>query len=183
MVLRKIKLKLLPILIFPLTFSMGGLFFVGSASANATCSLNWHQNMSIAANFSQPGKTAIELAEEEAEEKRIAFARSEAERRKNAWPTEFVKITKNMKNPNSVKIPFDQAPSISAKTRELNGRRVCAGSLKTGKKSKQDKDVHIDKECCLDEDEVPNPRCYYPQLGANNSPERIVSPNGEKIIK
>lgn len=160
---------------------LGGLTSAEYVSAEQnTCSINWNLFTCQPANFSPPGKTAIEIAEE----KRIAFLRSEAIRRANAWPTAFVKITKNMKNPNSVKIPFAQAPGISADTREENGRRVCEKKKDKGKKSKQDgKDVHIDRECCLDPDEIPNPRCYYPQLGANNSPERVTGPDGKKYIK
>lgn len=157
-----------------------GFIPIHSVSAQPyACQLNWNLYTCQPANFSPPGKTAAEIAAEE----RAAFLRAEAKRRANAWPTEFVKISKDMKNPNSVRIPFAQAPGISADTDELDGRRVCAGSFKTGKKSKQDKDVHIDRECCLDKDEVPNPRCYYPQLGANNSPERVTGADGKKYIK
>jgi hypothetical protein len=42
-----------------------------------------------------------------------------------------------------------------------NGRRVC--NKKNDKPSKSDKNKkgHMDMECCLDPDEVPNPNCYY----------------------
>lgn len=164
------------------------LFFLGIialpsealAIESPRCSIHWTLATCQPASFRSHGKTYAEMEEE----RRIARAQAEARRRANAWPTEFVKISKNMKNPNSVKIPFAQAPGISAKTREENGRRVCEHKNDKGNKSKQDgKKVHIDRECCLDPDEIPNPRCYYPQLGANNSPERIVNAAGKKVIK
>lgn len=164
-----------------LLFCIGGLVSAEYVFAEEkSCHINWNLFTCQPANFSPPGKTAAEIAEE----KRIAFMKSEAIRRANAWPTEFVKISKNMKNPNSVKIPFEQAPPISAATREVDGRRVCEHKKDKGNKSKQSgKDVHIDRECCLDPDEVPNPRCYYPKLGANNSPERVTGADGKKYIK
>lgn len=149
-------------------FCFAGIAGAEEASAERNrCYINWNLFTCQPANFSQPGKTAAEIAEEE----RIAFLKAEAIRRANAWPTAFVKITKNMKHPNQVKIPFAQAPEISAETRKVNGRKVCEHKKDKGNHSKQDgKDVHIDRECCLDPDEIPNPRCYYPKLGANNSP-------------
>lgn len=163
---------------YPVTlFLFGGLFFFFAQEASAQsiafdqrqCSFHWRLAVCRPASFRSAGKTYAEMAEE----RQRAFLVSEARRRATAWPTEFVKITDHLKNPNSVKIPFAQAPEISVKTRKVNGRRVCEDKNDKGNKSKQKgKDVHIDKECCLDPDEVPNPLCYYPQLGANNSPGR-----------
>ena len=146
-----------------------GVFFPGFASAQENrCSIHWKLAVCQPASFRSHGKTYFEMEQD----RRVAATQAEARRQANSWPTAFVKITDTMKNPNSIKLPFAQAPGISAKTREQDGRRVCAGSLKTGEKSQQDKDVHVDRECCLDKDEIPNPRCYYPQLGANNNPKR-----------
>lgn len=174
-------------LFFQATFLGALLFSMSTLSVSAeeqrvteVCTVNWRFSLCQPASFRSLGKTAAEMEAE----RRAAFIASEAKRRANAWPTEFVKISKNMKSPNSVKIPFAQAPPISAKTREVNGRRVCEHKKDKGNKSKQDgKDVHIDRECCLDPDEIPNPRCYYPKLGPNNSPERVVGADGKKIIK
>ncbi len=161
-------------------FGVSGLIIPMAASAEDRCSVQWILAVCQPASFRSHGKTYAEMEEE----RRLAWIQAEARRRANAWPTEFVKITKNMKNPNSVKIPFAQAPPISAKTREENGRRVCEHKSDKGNKSKQDgKDVHIDRECCLDPDEIPNPRCYYPKLGANNSPDRVRGADGQKYIK
>ncbi|HPN96890.1 MAG TPA: hypothetical protein PLK35_03940 [Candidatus Moranbacteria bacterium] len=41
------------------------------------------------------------------------------------------------------------------------GRLVCAKKNDKPKKSKQNKKGHMDMECCLDPDEIPNPHCYY----------------------
>ncbi len=173
-------------IIFPglVVFGMSGLLLPFEVSAEKNFSaVNWSTSLCRPANFRSLGKSAAQM-EAERQAARIARAKAEAERRANAWPTEFVKITKNMKNPNKVKIPFAQAPGISADTREENGRRVCEHKKDKGNKSKQKgKDVHIDKECCLDPDEIPNPRCYYPKLGADNSPERVVGTDGKKRIK
>lgn len=42
-----------------------------------------------------------------------------------------------------------------------NGRRVCASKNDNPSKSKKNKGRHMDMECCLDPDEIPNPNCYY----------------------
>lgn len=52
---------------------------------------------------------------------------------------------------------------IAAKTKSLNGKRVCAHSNDHPQKSKRNKKGHVDAECCLDPDETPNANCYYPQ--------------------
>ena len=75
-----------------------------------------------------------------------------------------MKIPKNAKNPNSIVIPLSQAPPIAGKVRKVDGRKVCAHKDDDPHDSYQDKEVHIDRQCCLDPDEVPNPRCYYPEL-------------------
>jgi len=53
--------------------------------------------------------------------------------------------------------------TLYSKTNKLpNGLRVCALKNDKPKISTQNKKVHLDRECCLDNREIPNPRCYYP---------------------
>lgn len=47
--------------------------------------------------------------------------------------------------------------------RKVNGRLVCAKKNDHPSKSKENKKGHMDMECCLDPDEIPNPHCYYPR--------------------
>lgn len=42
-----------------------------------------------------------------------------------------------------------------------NGKRVCNHKNDHPHKSKQNKKKHLDMECCLDPDEIPNSNCYY----------------------
>lgn len=44
-----------------------------------------------------------------------------------------------------------------------DGRRVCSTKNDKPGKSKKNKKIHMDMECCLDPDETPNPNCYYPE--------------------
>ncbi len=44
----------------------------------------------------------------------------------------------------------------------VDGRRVCGKKNDKPKKSKKGVGRHMDMECCLDPDEIPNPNCYYP---------------------
>ena len=46
--------------------------------------------------------------------------------------------------------------------KKKNGRLVCAKKNDKPRKSKKNKGKHLDRECCLDPDEYPNPHCYYP---------------------
>ena len=71
-------------------------------------------------------------------------------------------IKEKPKNPNSIRISLVDAPVITAKTsRGPNGKLVghCKGD-KT-RKSKKNSKGHVDTQCCLDPDEIPNPRCAY----------------------
>lgn len=52
-------------------------------------------------------------------------------------------------------------PAIYKK--DSQGRLVCPTKNDKPAKSKKDKPTHIDMECCLDPDEIPNPHCYYPR--------------------
>jgi hypothetical protein len=44
-----------------------------------------------------------------------------------------------------------------------NGQRACEKKHDKPQKSDKNKSGHMDMECCLDPDEVPNPHCYYPE--------------------
>ena len=44
----------------------------------------------------------------------------------------------------------------------VGGRKVCNKKNDKPSKSKNNKRGHMDMECCLDPDEIPNPHCYYP---------------------
>lgn len=51
---------------------------------------------------------------------------------------------------------------ISAKTKKhQTGFRMCAKKSDKPHKSEQNKKWHLDRECCLDQYEVPNPSCFY----------------------
>lgn len=49
-------------------------------------------------------------------------------------------------------------PYVYAK---VDGRRVCNRKNDHPKKSKNNEPGHMDMECCLDPDEIPNPHCHY----------------------
>lgn len=42
-----------------------------------------------------------------------------------------------------------------------NGKKVCKSKSDKPQKSEKGKGIHMDMECCLDPDEIPNPHCYY----------------------
>jgi hypothetical protein len=66
----------------------------------------------------------------------------------------IIKPTPIVKNINAPK------PNISKS--DSAGRRVCAKKNDQPAKSSVHKKTHMDMECCLDPDEIPNPHCYYP---------------------
>ena len=86
----------------------------------------------------------INLIEEMAKEKRRL---DEKEVKKEA-----------LKNKKAVRIRAP-APYVFA---VKNGRMVCNRKNDHPSKSKENKKGHMDMECCLDPDEIPNPHCYYP---------------------
>lgn len=53
-------------------------------------------------------------------------------------------------------------PPHQYKTDRL-GRMVCIHDDDKPGASKRDKPIHKDMECCLDQDEIPNPYCHYPR--------------------
>ena len=58
-------------------------------------------------------------------------------------------------------VPRITAPKPLAKLKIVNGKRTCAKKNDKPRKSKQNKKKHMDMECCLDPDEIPNPWCTY----------------------
>jgi len=58
-------------------------------------------------------------------------------------------------------VPRITAPKPLAETKIVGGRRVCAKKNDKPRKSKTNKKKHMDMECCLDPDEIPNPWCNY----------------------
>lgn len=79
----------------------------------------------------------------------------------------YLALAANTKNPNSVRIPLSVAPPIRSDTKKIDGKKVCKHRKDKPVKSKKNHKgkIHVDEQCCLDPDEIPNPRCYYPQLG------------------
>lgn len=63
-------------------------------------------------------------------------------------------------NPNSVRIPLSEAPPLGS-AKKVDGRWVCAKKNDKPKVSKKNEWGHVDRECCLDPDEIPHPRCDY----------------------
>lgn len=57
---------------------------------------------------------------------------------------------------------LEDAPSPNMYKTDDSGRKVCSKKNDKPSKSKQKKGIHLDMECCLDPDEIPNPHCYYP---------------------
>lgn len=55
------------------------------------------------------------------------------------------------------------APMPATFTVDAAGRRVCEKKNDKPRKSKENNKgkIHMDMECCLDPDEIPNPNCYY----------------------
>lgn len=75
--------------------------------------------------------------------------------------TRLADLPKKIKNPNAIRISLREAPPILAKVKMVNGRPTCAKKNDKGSKSDKYDHVHVDQECCLDPDEIPNPRCLY----------------------
>lgn len=82
-------------------------------------------------------------------------------RSRQGGTTRVVEIPAKAKNPNTIRIPLREAPPILAEVKMVNGRPTCAKKNDKGRKSRKYNHVHVDQECCLDPDEVPNPRCVY----------------------
>ena len=57
----------------------------------------------------------------------------------------------------------------------VNGKRVCGYKNDHPQKSKKNSPGHIDAECCLDPDEIPNSLCYYPQKKYAGIMQRYLS--------
>lgn len=70
-------------------------------------------------------------------------------------------LPKHPKNPNSIRISMAEAPEFASPVKLVNGKGTCIKKKDKGQKSTQNSKGHIDRECCLDPDEIPNPRCLY----------------------
>lgn len=57
--------------------------------------------------------------------------------------------------------PRITAPKPLAETKIKDGKRYCAKKNDKPRKSKEHEKKHMDMECCLDPDEIPNPWCTY----------------------
>lgn len=75
--------------------------------------------------------------------------------------TRLADLPKKIKNPNSIRISLAEAPPIASEVEMINGKGVCGKKNDKGKKSSKNPKGHIDRQCCLDPDEIPNPRCLY----------------------
>jgi hypothetical protein len=75
--------------------------------------------------------------------------------------TRVADIPKKPKNPNSIRIHISEAPILTSKVKWVNGKGVCLKKDDNPQKSEVNKKGHIDRQCCLDPDEIPNPRCLY----------------------
>ncbi len=73
-----------------------------------------------------------------------------------------VEKPKNPKTAISLKKTAIGVPGpILSETRIVNGRNVCIKNNDKPRKSKKTNKIHVDSECCLDPDEIPNSLCYY----------------------
>jgi hypothetical protein len=75
--------------------------------------------------------------------------------------TRLADLKGKIKNPNSIRISLAEAPSILSKTKKVNGKYTCGKKNDKGHKSNKYNKTHVDQQCCLDPDEIPNPRCAY----------------------
>ncbi len=74
--------------------------------------------------------------------------------------SKYVPVPKGI-SPNSVRLHVSQVPPIAGDVKMVKGRPTCPKKNDKPKKSKENKRAHIDRECCLDPDEIPHPRCAY----------------------
>lgn len=75
--------------------------------------------------------------------------------------TRLADIPSKPKNPNAIRISLAEAPIILSEVKMVNGKGTCIKKNDKGHKSKKFSKSHIDQQCCLDPDEIPNPRCLY----------------------
>lgn len=67
-----------------------------------------------------------------------------------------------IKRTQATRMPVITAPKPTAKTKAgPGGKRVCAKKGDDPSRSNTHSKKHMDMECCLDPDEIPNPHCYY----------------------
>ncbi len=94
-------------------------------------------------------------------ERTISQAGNKVRSVKHRGITRVSDIPKNLKNPNAIRISIAEAPPILSNVKMVNGRPTCAKKNDKGHKSDKYDHPHIDQQCCLDPDEIPNPRCLY----------------------
>ena len=85
--------------------------------------------------------------------------------RENVIPPRAVQtIPSRPKQSNGIRVALAQAPLPVSAVR-VNGRYVCAKKNDKPGRSNKNKRGHIDRQCCLDPDEKPNPHCDYSYKG------------------
>lgn len=72
----------------------------------------------------------------------------------------YVPVPKGQ-NPNSVRLQRSQVPRPYGGAKIVNGKFVCDKEKNKPRRSKKNDKNHIDMQCCLDPDEIPNPYCSY----------------------
>jgi hypothetical protein len=70
-------------------------------------------------------------------------------------------VKKKLIKPKKIAPKVINAPPPRAETKKVNGLRVCAKRNNHGHESHNGSRSHMDRECCPDPDEWPNPHCYY----------------------
>lgn len=70
-------------------------------------------------------------------------------------------VKKKLIKPKKIAPKVINAPLPRAETKKVNGLRVCTKKNDHGHESHNGSHPHMDRECCPDPDEWPNPRCYY----------------------
>ena len=70
-------------------------------------------------------------------------------------------VKKKLIKPKKIAPKVINAPPPRAETKKVNGLRVCAKKNDHGRESHKGSQPHMDRECCPDPDEWPNPHCYY----------------------
>ncbi|KKT72417.1 MAG: hypothetical protein UW66_C0003G0001, partial [Candidatus Moranbacteria bacterium GW2011_GWF1_44_4] len=90
---------------------------------------------------------------------------SDPEKETNRRFPEYKEAVNSFKFIQIVRPQAKARPKITAKrpvsAKVVGGKLVCAKKNDKPRKSKRNKPGHMDMECCLDPDEIPNPWCTY----------------------
>lgn len=171
------KIKLATVLIIPL-FSVGA-FFNEYQKTDIDSGANPKQEISTSNDSIEPSF----LSSKDPFAQTVKVNKEEVEIKENS--DENISANKNEKEEGLIKEvktdPIKKTPPkkiiiktlgvsgpILSETRIVNGKNVCKDINDKPKKSKKTKKIHVDAECCLDPDEIPNSNCYY-------SPEKYGS--------